>query len=197
MFLIIFSLMIFGEEIHADITDGYDTVQVKERDYHNNMRFEIGIRDEIFISLGKVKNPSPGPINFHLTIGINFLKYYKIGLKAGIKIVSSDFEGIDQEIFFTADILKSNIYGIIGLDFFNMMGQLSHGVYYSSHGSFQFLCLGFGYHATKHFDLELVFYIPRSRVVVFPDLFSSQATAPAEQINRGLINFGFQYLFIF
>jgi hypothetical protein len=166
-----------------------------------NVDFELAIRDEMYFIYGNPLNSGIMPLNFHLTIGLGFLKYFKVYLAFGLmRIYYRDAGGVDYGFFLEANFFKTNIYGIVGLDYSGIFGsQLPHDMSFGNEGALKSLCLGGGYRLSKNFSVDLLFYLLKSRVVINHDPYEGYGTeeAPDEKINRGFIGLGFQYSFIF
>ena len=183
-----FSSLLFAQENLSKKSDSSYTVSQTKSEY--DTIFEIGIKDEIIIT----ENQSSGPslYNIHLILGFSFLKYYKVDMKMGFMAIKRNFTGMNEGIFFKADIFKTNIYIVTGIDIFSMMGQLPYGL---DSGVFFYYGLGIEYNVSRRFSLDAMYYIPGSREIVYHDLFNSEANETT--INHNLISIGFQISFMF
>ncbi len=154
----------------------------------------LGIRDEMFFIPNSSFNSSIIPENIHLTFGIRILELAKVYGKVGIMGIYNDFGGgIDYGLFLQVNILKTSLYGTIGIDYSGLFGQLPHGLNYGNEGSLKCFCFGVGYETSKHFEMDVIYYVPSSKIVVSRDFANFY---DLEQINRGFVGLGFQYSFI-
>ena len=175
------------------------------------INIELGIRDEvavIFANYYNYKNGSSNyintflPLNLHLSIGFSFLEKYKIDFRIGLLLLYEDYIGIDKGIFLESKIFKSNFYGVLGIDFFSNGGN-AHGVqvYSESGGNVTSLCLGVGYSTSRHFNIDLMYYLPFNKVYgynyVAYDYNGNHNGRRYDKINNGVLTLGFQYSFIF
>ena len=183
-----FSSLLLAQENLSKKSDSSDSVSQPKSEY--DAFFVLGIKDEVIIT----ENQSSGPslYNIHLLLGFSFLKYYKIDMKMGFMAIKRNFTGMDEGIFFKADIFKTNIYIVTGIDIFSMIGQLPHGL---DSGVFFYYGFGIEYNVSRKFSLDAMYYIPGSREIVYHDLFNSGAEETT--INHNLISIGFQISFLF
>ncbi|PIU45809.1 MAG: hypothetical protein COS95_01885 [Ignavibacteriales bacterium CG07_land_8_20_14_0_80_59_12] len=137
-------------------------------------------------------------INSHLTLGFRFLEHYKIDFRCGYMSVYEDFMGLDGGIYLQADLFNTNFYGTAAIDYV-INGGNSHGAWYYSEsgGETTLLGLGFGCNASKHFNLDVMFYYPINKVYGY-DLIPEWDDGPKRysKIVNGIIKFGIQYSFI-
>jgi hypothetical protein len=172
---------------------------------------ELGIRDEVAVMFANYYNYKNGnsnhintflPLNLHLSIGFRFLENYKIDFRIGLLLLYEDYVGIDKGIFLETKLFKSNYYGVLGVDFFSNGGN-AHGVavYSESGGDVTSLCFGLGYSTSRHFNIDLMYYLPFNKVYgynyVAYDYNENYTGKRYDKINNGVITLGFQYSFIF
>jgi hypothetical protein len=169
--------------------------------------FEFGIRDEAIVIFSNESDEYDYPIyknevkfllpiNLHLSAGIRFLKQYKIDFRFGI-ITNTDYIfGLEEGLFFKADLFNTTFFGTAGIDFFN--NSLANGGTTNPHGKFTFYFIGLGYETSRNFDFDIMYGFPAGNRVY--------ATGPAlavyggqifEKKINGLFKLGFQYSFIF
>ncbi len=208
---LIFTTLFFCQETQTNslIFNGISDINQSPSDDQSNVNFELGLRDEIAFQYTKLYNYRDGysnytksaflPINLHLAAGLRFSEYYKIDFRIGIIYVFEDFSGIDKGIFLQANLFKSNFYGTLGIDFFNNCRE-AHGimVYSESGGDITSFCFGIGYNLSKHFDLEVSYYLPTNKVYGYNQVnYGAIHIQRYEKINNGLLIIGFQYNFLF
>ncbi|HED05600.1 MAG TPA: hypothetical protein ENI61_02815 [Ignavibacteria bacterium] len=196
---------------------GNNIILSKVFNKNSDIKFELGIRDELIMMFAKVYSYEKGkisntveyaynvfpvryniyPLNFHLTLGLSFSKYYKIDFRFGITAVYVDFTGIDEGIFFKANFFEQKFYGTAGVDFFQNAG-FGHNLS-ESWGNFTFLCLGFGYNISRNFIIDLIYYYPTSKVYGNNQVsnYPESGYTNYNKVVNGLIKLGFQYSFIF
>ena len=174
-----------------------------EKNYGAN--FEIGLRYEFSYLSSKILNANhnyfgyyllPIPLfNMHVTAGLRIFKDYKIDFRFGIKSIYEDFIGLEDGIFFQANLFNSDFFGAFGADFFHN-GGASHGVsdYSKSGGEITFYSIGVGYQASKHFNLDLTYYIPDNKSYGHDTI--SYPYHRYDKMVNSLINLGCQYSFI-
>jgi hypothetical protein len=176
-----------------------------------DLHFELGIRDEsifMFANLYKGQGVNAAnsiesirvPINFHLTLGLSFLDYFKIDIRTGIMVAFEDFYGYDEGIFLNVYPFKTDFFAAAGIDIMHNSGE-EHGTadYSISGGSATFYCLGLGYSVSRHFDIDLMYYIPNDRVFGFNNviIYETNTWKHFDKIDYGLLAIGVQYSFIF
>jgi hypothetical protein len=208
--IILFSTLLSGQEkYNSNLFTEDNSISTRLSDTIGNSNFELGIRDETAIMFTNLYNNRMGttdyiktiflPLNFHLTAGYSFAEKFKIDVRAGILYIYEDYYGIDTGIYFEADLLKTNLYGIVGINYFINGGE-SHGVsvYSESGGNTTSLCLGSGYHLSKYFDLDLNYYFPFNKVYGYdnvvgydPDTYYNFERY--DKINNGVLRMGVQY----
>jgi hypothetical protein len=180
--------------------DSLGSVPAKEKE----VDFELGIRYELLLMFANLYNNASGlgknalefsnsPLNFHLTAGLRFINNYKIYLTGGLMVVYEDFLGFDGGIFFEASLYNPGPFGVIGVDFFNDSGE-EHNLS-SSGGNFTFYCIGAGYNFSKHFDIDLMYYVPNNKV--FGSDLDFQTYQLHNKTDNGLLKLGFEYKFVF
>ena len=170
---------------------------------------EFGIRIESMIMSLNVENnnwTTTLPLNIEMIQGINFLKYYKANIRFGIIPVSTnlraDFDDFNFVFevggFFQANLFKSNIYGIIGLNMITTNGNdYSHGHNIPSNkGSILFYNFGLGYNISEHVSFDLMYSIPNSKKYGHIE-YPSFPDQNYDKIVYRIVNIGFQYTFIF
>ncbi len=166
---------------------------------------EIDIRFESMIMAVKIENKNIAsifPLNMQVTQGIKFLKYYKAKLRFGIIPGSTklpdDFNLVfEVGLFFQATLLKSNIYGIVGVNLITNNGNdFSHGTgpVIEHEGSILFYSLGLGYEISKHLSLDLMYSIPNNKKFGHVDDYI--ANQSYNKFVNGIITIGIQYTFI-
>ncbi len=204
-----FSLLLFAQEKSAlDLHEisglssaifkvNYETAGTEV----DQFRFEIGIRDELFLMFAKVANSDNSgvintmetgfaPINFHALAGLSFLETYRIYFQYGYSYVFEDFSGYDGGIFFNANFY-AGFYGTAGIDFFSKSGS-SHGLSTSDKKNFTFYCAGLGYQFSNHFSLDLTYYIPNNKV--FGYNVNPYDYEYINKVNKGILKLGFEYI---
>lgn len=177
--------------------DKIEKAQVNE----SKIKFELGIRDEFILLFanhyndysGKVENTMfySLPFNLHACAGIRFLNYFKIDLRAGLLWITEDFLGFDKGIYLQSLLFSSNIYVEAGIDFFNGIGN-GH-----TNDKYTFYCFGLGYEPARNFDIDLLFSVPNTKIYGYTINDNVFPTVKYENINNGLLRFGFEYLFNF
>lgn len=189
------------ESINIPATSAISDLNPKQT---NEFEFEIGLRDELGLMLANIYDKKSSakvftlesglfPINFHLTTGLNYSGNYKIYLIYGFTYILEDFQGFDRGIFFRAN-LYNNFYGVLGLDFFNKMGS-SHGLSNSPAKNYTFYCLGAGYNFSKHFNIDLMYYMPDEKVFGYDT--NPESYTFYNKIDHGIIKLGFEYIITF
>lgn len=212
LFIVLFiATLLYGQET-LDYQSRGRKDSISTGSHKNNfkdVKFELGVRDEILWMYTNLYNYNNGsanftksiyvPIDLHLTAGISFLEHYKIDFRIGIMYVYEDFTGLDKGIFFKADLFNTNFYGTVGIDFINNLGE-GHGVtvYSEAGGKTTFLCIGAGYGLSKHFIFDLMYYYTKDKVYGYNIVsYSSTDYKRYDKINNGLLVLGFQYSFVF
>ena len=177
-----------------EFSQGFPLNSVNKYRSKHNINIVFGIRDEMFFIPNYSFNSGMIPENIHLVFGIRILEMAEIYGKAGIMGVYNDFGGgIDYGIYLQVNFLETSLYGIVGINYSGLYGQLPHGLNYGNEGLLKCFCFGVGYETSKNFEMDVIYYDPSSRIIVSRDFANFY---DLEQINRGFIGIGFQYSFI-
>ncbi len=181
-------------------------VLIKDRsqsvsDSREEIDFELGIRDDfifMFYRGSNIKTNNAGNSvkfsyypNLHLSAGLRLLNYYKIDFRIGLTLVDENYSGLDEGLYFQADLFKTNIYGIAGIDFFNDIGE-DHNLGVSS-GKFVLYCIGTGYEFSKNFNIDLTYNIPNKKIYGYSrNLGYLPQGQTYNMVNNGLLKIGAQ-----
>ncbi len=181
------------------------TTAISDFETNYEANFEVGFRYEFSYMSSKILNGNhsylsyyllPIPLfNLHLTTGFRFLKNYKIDFRIGVKSIYEDFIGLEEGIFFQANLFNSKIFGTVGIDFFQNGGS-AHGTS-ASGGDNMFYCIGVGYQTSDDFNIDIIYYFPDNKIYGHNIDVNSYPYKEYDKIVNNLISLGFQYSFIF
>lgn len=188
-------------------------ISFRKREQRNEIpiNIELGIGDEFAVMFANYYNyyssessnyiETSLPLNLYLSFGVSYLELYKIYFKLGILYLYEDYGGLDKGIFIESKLFKSNFYGVLGVDFLSNSGE-GHGVtvYSESGGNVNSICFGLGYSTSRHFNIEIMCYLPLNKVYGYNyevyDHNGNNTGKHYDKINNGIIKLGFRYLFI-
>ncbi len=191
------------ENAEAQLTD----IPALDDSISNEVNFELGIGSNLILmfvnkydSQNKAVENSikPSFLDIFFSVGFRFHQYYNINFRFGFDEIYEDFGGFNGGIFFESGLFASNIFGILGIDFYNNIGN-SHNTSESG-GNFIFYCLGAGYRVSNNFTLNLMYWLPNKKVFGTNTVYKDDSIISYEsydKINHGLVRIGFQYSFIF
>jgi hypothetical protein len=133
---------------------------------NSNVKLELGLREEfIYLNTKSYHGGYYPPVNFHVTAGIRLFEKYKLDYRIGIMLIQEDFLGLDQGLFFQADIFNTGFYATLGIDFMNNNAEKgAEMTYWEFHPQTTYYCFGFGYNLNKHFNFDLMYYTPKNKV---------------------------------
>ena len=87
-------------------------------------------------------------------------------------------------------LFGSDIYVEAGIDFFNGIGN-------GHNNKYTFYCFGLGYEPASNFDIDLLFSVPNTKIYGYTINDNVFPAVKYQNINNGLLRFGFEYLFNF
>ena len=198
------SILIIAQTNNQKAVSGFTGSGEYESRYQDNKpHFEVGIRDELILiestDLGTNKpsfyktDKSVPPYNVHLTAGLRFMKYDKIDLRFGMMADFVNILGLDEQVSFQINFLKSRFYAELSAEFFN--NNLISNSNPNKGQRYTFYCIGLGYEASKHIDVDISYCIPDGKIL------NSKYTFGGTDLTSGNINYmiklGCEYSFIF
>ena len=200
--ILIYTSIIFGQAKQNSVLQ-LDSVIISELN-STSIIPEIDIRYESMIMFTNIENnniTSIFPLNLEVNQEIKFLKYYKASLRFGIITGSTKFPDdfnlvFEVGLFFRASLLKSNIYGIIGVNMLTNNGNdFSHGTGpVIEHNGLTFYNAGLGYMVSEHWSFDVMYSIPNNKK--FGHVYDYIENKSYDKFVNGIITIGYQYTFI-
>jgi hypothetical protein len=207
IFILIYTSIIFSQEKQYSVLE-LDSMTITESK-SNSISPDLGIRFESMIMSLNVENNdriTTFPINIELIQGIRFLQYYKANIRLGILPISTNFRADFDDFNFVFEVggflqayfLKTNVYGIIGINLITTNGNdYSHGHFIPDNkGSILFYNFGLGYRTSERINLDLMYSIPDTKKYGHIE-YSSFPDESYDKIVYRIVSIGFQYNFIF